>query len=39
MLTTAGDTAFAISRRNVVAVSGPVMGALFAGGAAHRWAR
>jgi hypothetical protein len=32
MLTTAGDTVFAMSR-NVVAVNGPVIGALFIGGA------
>ena len=32
MLTTAGDTTFAMSRK-VVAVSGPAMGALFIGGA------
>ncbi len=33
MFTTAGETVFAMSR-NVVAVSGPVSGALFIGGAA-----
>ena len=32
MFTTAGDTAWATSR-NVVAMSGPVIGALFIGGA------
>jgi hypothetical protein len=32
MFTTAGDTVFAMSRK-VVAVSGPVIGALFIGGA------
>ena len=32
MFTTAGEATFAMSR-NVVAVSGPVMGALFIGGA------
>jgi hypothetical protein len=32
MFTTAGDTAFAMSR-NVVAETGPVIGALFIGGA------
>jgi len=37
MLTTAGDTALAISR-NVAAVSGPLSGALFMGGAAIVWA-